>query len=520
LRLQDLKRTKQIYHDLHHSQGILIQSLVRAGGISTFLLLIIFLYLGYGRMQKNKAKLLRGKQLVTPAILKRMIFKSKKASDLTLDDLPLIAGMETSHMLITGTTGSGKTNCFYTLMPQIKRRGDRAIVIDTTGDMVAKFYDPGRDKILNPLDKRSEEWDIFNECQTTTELQTFGSSVISSSNQGDTFWDDGARTIFTTAIETFKRKGKSSIEDLTELLLRSDFKKYSDYFKGTEAATYTAKEGERTTISLRSHMNTKLTWMKYFKDSKESFSIRKWVEDETPGEWLFISCQKKDLVSLRPIMSAWFDVAINSLMNTAPNPKRRLWFILDEIAALQKLPSLGTGLAEIRKNGGCFLVGTQSIQQLQSLYGRDRASGYLDLFNTRVFFRSNDHETLQWISKTIGESQIEETNESLSYGANTIRDGVSLNSVKKIDPIVMPIEISTLENLSCFLKLPENFPITKLKMTYKNLPKTQPAFDINEDILRIKKDLVGIESKKNEFRNDSKEVSHPLTRHKESQLLG
>ena len=107
-------------------------------------------------------------------------------------------------------------------------------------------------------------------------------------------------------------------------------------------------------------------------------------------------------------------------MNTESDPKRRLWFILDEIAALQKLPSLGTGVAEIRKNGGCFLLGTQSIQQLQSLYGRDKASGYLDLFNTRVFFRSNDHETLQWISKNIGKSQIEETNESLSYGANTV----------------------------------------------------------------------------------------------------
>jgi len=55
---------------------------------------------------------------------------------------------------------------------------------------------------------------------------------------------------------------------------------------------------------------------------------------------------------------------------------------------------------------------------------------------------------------------------------------------------VTPIEISTLENLSCFLKLPENFPITKLKMSYKELPKAQPAFKINDEMLRIEKDLV------------------------------
>ena len=55
----------------------------------------------------------------------------------------------------------------------------------------------------------------------------------------------------------------------------------------------------------------------------------------------------------------------------------------------------------------------------------------------------------------------------MSYGANTIRDGVNLNTVERRNARVLPTEIMTLENLTCYAKLAGNWPITKLAMKHQ-----------------------------------------------------
>jgi len=44
---------------------------------------------------------------------------------------------------------------------------------------------------------------------------------------------------------------------------------------------------------------------------------------------------------------------------------------------------------------------------------------------------------------------------------------------------VIPTEIQSLKDLEAYIKLPGNYPITKLKMDYKNLLQRINAFDIS-----------------------------------------
>ena len=144
--------------------------------------------------------------------------------------------------------------------------------------------------------------------------------------------------------------------------------------------------------------------------------------------------------------------------------------------ALQKLPSFSTLLAEGRKYGGSVVAGLQSIPQLGAIYGQARAQSLLDLFNTKIFFRNTDPTTTSWISRVLGEEEQEENTESLSYGANTMRDGINLNTIKRLRSLVLPTEISTLNPLEAYLSFPGNFPITKLQMSYKNPKISEEAF--------------------------------------------
>ena len=72
---------------------------------------------------------------------------------------------ECQHTLVVGANGVGKTVLISELVEQIRKRGDKAIIYDKKGDYTKWFYDPQKDKILNPFDKRSEEWNLLAEIE-------------------------------------------------------------------------------------------------------------------------------------------------------------------------------------------------------------------------------------------------------------------------------------------------------------------------------------------------------------------
>src|SRR3546814_17857986 len=75
---------------------------------------------------------------------------------------------ETEHVLICGAPGTGKTNMIVKMLEGIRAKGKRAIVYDTAGTFVEKFYREGKDILLTPLDeRRSAERRVGNECVIT-----------------------------------------------------------------------------------------------------------------------------------------------------------------------------------------------------------------------------------------------------------------------------------------------------------------------------------------------------------------
>jgi len=481
---------------------IATQSLKFAGLI---FLAIMGLWFAMGRSQK-KPEHKRGTTFAPWQALARMLKQTNQDSDLSLNELPLLKDKETSHILLTGTTGSGKTNAFHTLLPQIRARGDRAIIVDVTGTYVSRYYQEDRDILFNPLDTRSLPWHPWADCILDSHYDVLAESLILPKERSkDPFWDDAARAVLKTALRKFAFQGNRNIEHLTHFLLSSSEKEFEDFFKGTEAATFTLRNNERTTSSIRAVLASQIEGLRQLEPTAESFSIRDWVTDEkqnfnswvpdvsgttarkNPGSWLFITARADQRKALTPLMSTWVELAINSLMVLPENYNRRLWFVLDELAALQKLPCLQGGLAEGRKYGGCFLVGFQSKPQLEDIYGKNQSDAMLDLFNTKVFFRCTEPSTQQWISKVIGDKEEAEPMENISYGANSMRDGVSLSRHVRQKPIVMPTELSQLQDLECYIKYPGNYPSTKLQMAY------QGASDLKAEPFLLK------EEKKREY---------------------
>ncbi len=431
------------------------------GGVS-FLLIMVLWYI-FGRLQKRPEHK-RGNSLVSWKELKNILRKRGEASDLHFGKLPLMKNKETSHTLITGTTGSGKTNAFHILIPQIRKRGNRAIVLDVTGDFISLYYDEERDKILNPLDQRSEAWHPWGDCHLDSHYDVFAEAMIQpKEGSGDPFWDNASRAILKTSLRKFAAQGNTNIEELYDFLMTAPDKEFEYFFRNTEAASFAFKNNEKTTHSIRSVLSSQIEGLRQLEATETPFSIRNWVSKEQDGGFLFITARPDQRKALKPLISAWMDIAFNAIMILPKDQTRRLWFIMDELSALQKLPSLETGLAESRKYGGCFLAGFQSKSQIEKIYGRHGADTMLDLFNTKIFFRSKEPNTQQWISKVLGDKEEAEPQENISFGAHHMRDGVSLTRHTHQKPIVMPTEISLLNDLECYIRFPGDIPCTQLQ---------------------------------------------------------
>jgi hypothetical protein len=62
---------------------------------------------------------------------------------------------ESSHFLMIGDTGAGKSSLIRQILMQVEERGETAIVYHPALEYTPQFYEPGRgDVILNPLDAR------------------------------------------------------------------------------------------------------------------------------------------------------------------------------------------------------------------------------------------------------------------------------------------------------------------------------------------------------------------------------
>ena len=73
--------------------------------------------------------------------------------------------------------------------------------------------------------------------------------------------------------------------------------------------------------------------------------------------------------ALRPLQSLWIDLLVMRLLNEPKPDQKRVWFVLDELASLQRLPQLHTAITENRKSNNPIILGFQGKAQLEVIYG-------------------------------------------------------------------------------------------------------------------------------------------------------
>lgn len=461
--------------------------------IISFLAILAIFYLK-GSL-KARDKMIRGKNIVSDKILRRQLlffnFKKLNFFPYKIGSFSFPNNTHFQHSIITGGSGSGKTQMTSDIIEQIRKKKQKAVIYDRSGSFIRKFYDPRKDIILNPFDIRSNYWDIFTEISNKNDVTNIVNALIEDS-QTDPFWNKSAKIITIEVINKLKRiKDNPTNKDLTDILLKYDLEKFCKFLKDTNAVSIADESSEKTIASIRSVIASYVSSLSiitdiYDKKTKENFSIKGWVNNNSKDDSiLFISSKIDSHDNIKSLISAWLDIAILQLMNLDPEIKRTLWFILDELPSLQKLPNLQTGLAESRKYGGAFLITCQLYSQLKEIYGNNNAQSISGLCRNRVTFSTPDETTANWCSNNLGKKENISTKENLSFGANEYRDGVNISQNKELERLVIPSQIMNLKDLEFYISLSNGFPIAKSKINYKNRNDIADVFLEDEELSKF-----------------------------------
>jgi len=328
--------------------------------------------------------------------------------------------------------------------------------------LLDRYYREGRDVLLNPFDDRSETWHPWAEGDTAIDYANLADSLIPSTpSENENYWRMASKTVFVSLLEKFSDIKRTS--ELTRWIQYESLDNLCKLVQGSKAAAHMDPSSEKTASSIRSVASTFLECLETLPDTSTPFSIREWMNQQNDS-WLFLQCLPSQRTILRPLITAWISAAIRGLMSLPINLKRRIWFSIDELPSLHKVKDLDTFLTEGRKYGGCGILTLQSPAQLENIYGRDVAKIIIGNTATKVIFREKDPETAERISKAFGEREVMEIQEGITYGANEVRDGVSLSMQNKIRPVVSSTQILELPINTAYIKLAEEPHVSKITL--------------------------------------------------------
>jgi Type IV secretion-system coupling protein DNA-binding domain len=199
------------------------------------------------------------------------------------------------------------------------------------------------------------------------------------------------------------------------------------------------------------------------------WSATEWAE--TRKGWIFITSLPPERTALQPLQSVWIDMLVMRLLNEPRAEQKRVWFVLDELASLQRLPQLATALTENRKSNNPIILGFQGKAQLEVIYGH-LAEVMLSQPSTSIYLKTKEPKAGEWVSNGIGKVEIERMKETRFDGS---RSGRNFSLDRQIEPVVMESEISGLPDRHAFMKH-ENY-VTGFSFPYLDVVADKLAFD-------------------------------------------
>jgi hypothetical protein len=460
---------------------------------------MLFLFLSVGLVYDGKrlAAFRRGRKLRGPDLVSRWQFNQRTQGDglaFTIQNsrnpIELACGQrgrtirvqkrhEAQHFQAIGDPGTGKTQAIMQILDQVEANGATAIVYDPHLEFVSRYYDAARgDLIANPLDERCFSWCPTDELdlsdRTAAEATTLAqaeSLYPGKPSDKDWFFINTSRLIYKHLLveyqpESAKELGIWMQHPDPQIDMRVLGTELEPMLKANAAPQRAGIVSTLTQVAFALRQTpAKAQW-------RRNWSVRNWC-DKREG-WLFFTNTQDTRTALRPLQSLWIDMLVTRILSQGPRPDLKpAYLILDELPTLQMLPQLQSAVTESRKTGLSIVIGFQGRSQIKTLYGESAETIFSAPF-TKILLRTSEPEAADWMSKMVGEVELErarETRPAQTFGKNRAH---SFTSEIHTQRLVLPSEFTGLPDRTGYFRYGNS--VVKIKITPVAQREKQIAF--------------------------------------------
>ena len=339
--------------------------------------------------------------------------------------IPLDEKILSTHAMLLGGIGTGKTNAFFHIVSQLKRRmteDDVMIIFDTKGDFYKEFYCRGDIVISNDHSAVDEDgdfncWNIFNEVSTDGDIKDSVMEIAKSlfeeacTKTTQPFFPNAAKDLFMATMLHFLRsippqsRTNKNLMDYLSSATSSELKEMLLQYPDLRAmSNYIAKEDSAQTQGVISELQQVIRDIFVENFARNGTIALQPIIQAKGGRTVFIEYDLSMGSVLTPIYSLMFDTAIKTALSRNRS-EGNVYFITDEFRLLPNLKHIDDAVNFGRSLGVKFLIGIQNVEQVYDNYGEQRARSIMSGFSTTLNFRLTDAKSKEYIKGIFGQNR-------------------------------------------------------------------------------------------------------------------
>lgn len=211
----------------------------------------------------------------------------------------------------------------------------------------------------------------------------------------------------------------------------------------------------------------------------KALSFYQWGASNSP-KWIFVTLNEDDTELFKPLYSLAFELMLKGLLSNGQR-SRKTAIVIDELGALNQLPSLNRLLSESRKFLGCPILGTQTEAQITKIYGKEDTRILLQGAKTKLILNCSDPQTAETMAQIIGKQErvdfTNNHNRSHNYSGKGAGHGSSEGESEQIREAyaVMPSQLQDLPDLTGYLKI-SGLPAAQVRLKVQHFPVQAERF--------------------------------------------
>lgn len=361
---------------------------------------------------------------------------------------------EASHIFFLGGAGSGKTTLLWPLLLAIIARGDRVLLLDFKGDFTSGLSCPF--SLLSPADARSSRWLLGRDIRSRLDAFSFAETMIPLP-AGDPIWAQGARGLLIGLLSHLQTtKGEAwGFRDLAEIAAHVlvNYKLLVSIIikEHPPAKAFLMGADSRTTASFLGQLSGALThaielgvsdYDVMRKKKYSAWSVRDWLNPQSQLPRVAVIGWSPDSKELSQAWAAAIVEQATRQMTKAPNvspDKRRIWFFLDEVPQMGRVPSITDALVTLRSKGVRVAFSIQSVAQPEQTYDRHVLSIWAGSCATKVICSLGSEADQNFGHKLLGKRDVERYTHQVTQSNGIVSRSGSWQRVE--EDVMKPTEL-------------------------------------------------------------------------------